>query len=61
MSKVCGTGEQCERTCPVMKMGRLCPDLPEFLEEVRVLLGDSVVPAATCLPGGSGLSVPQPV
>lgn len=33
--KVCGTGAQCEQTCPVMKMGRICPPLEQFLEEVR--------------------------
>lgn len=36
MSKVCGDGAMCERTCPVMLLGRICPDpltlIEEFLE-----------------------------
>ena len=38
MEKVCGSGAQCENTCPVMSMGRICPDLPTFLVEVRALM-----------------------
>jgi hypothetical protein len=39
MEKVCGSGAQCENTCPVMSMGRICPDLPTFLEEVAEKFG----------------------
>jgi len=35
---ICGTGQPCERTCPVMRLGRICPDVPTFLEEVRTLI-----------------------
>lgn len=35
--QVCGTGAQCEDTCPVMRLGRLCPTLPEFLDELANL------------------------
>ena len=38
VDKVCGAGEMCERTCPVMKMGRICPDLPTFLDELAALM-----------------------
>ena len=31
---VCGAGLQCEQTCPVMRMGRICPTLPEFIDEL---------------------------
>jgi len=46
MGKICGTGDACENTCPVMSMGRICPDLPTFLEEVRALMaaGNEEVP-----------------
>jgi hypothetical protein len=37
MGEVCGLGTQCERTCPVKLIGRICPDLPTFLEELRIL------------------------
>lgn len=49
--KVCGTGAQCEVTCPVMRLGRDCPTLPAFLEEVAALI-------AEC--GGSPELVAQP-
>jgi hypothetical protein len=39
MGKICGTGDMCENTCPVMSMGRICPDLPTFLNEVRKKFG----------------------
>jgi hypothetical protein len=35
---ICGGGLPCERTCPVMRLGRICPDVPTFLEEVREIL-----------------------
>lgn len=31
---ICGTGAQCEQTCPVMRVGRICPPLPEFIDEL---------------------------
>jgi hypothetical protein len=34
---VCGAGKPCEQTCPVMRMGRICPDLPEFIDELAGL------------------------
>ena len=34
---VCGKGAACEATCPVMLIGRLCPDLPTFLDELTAL------------------------
>lgn len=39
---VCGAGAACEKTCPVMLMGRICPDVPTFLDEVAALMGVSV-------------------
>ena len=36
--EICGAGAQCENTCPVMRMGRICPDLPTFLEEFRAIV-----------------------
>lgn len=35
--QVCGTGQACEDTCPVMRLGRLCPTLPEFLDELAAM------------------------
>lgn len=37
---VCGKGAACENTCPVMRMGRICPDLPEFLDELAALMAE---------------------
>lgn len=34
---VCGSGLLCERSCPVMAIGRECPPLLEFLREVEAL------------------------
>lgn len=31
---ICGGGLACERTCPVYRPGRLCPTLPEWLDEL---------------------------
>ena len=31
---ICGTGAQCEQTCPIMRVGRICPPLPEFIDEL---------------------------
>lgn len=50
MDKVCGSGAQCENTCPVMLMGRICPDLPTFLEEVRCLMTESSEEAPQIVP-----------
>ena len=50
MDKVCGSGAQCENTCPVMLMGRICPDLPTFLEEVRCLIAESSEEAPQIVP-----------
>ena len=33
MGIICGTGAQCEDTCPVMRMGRVCPDVLDAVEE----------------------------
>jgi hypothetical protein len=40
---ICGTGRPCERTCPVMRIGRICPDVPTYLEEVRAILAAETV------------------
>lgn len=42
MEKICGSGAQCEQTCPVMRMGRICPDYETFLQEVCVKFGIDV-------------------
>lgn len=47
---ICGTGQPCERTCPVMRLGRVCPDLPTFLEEVRAVLAADPMPATSQRP-----------
>lgn len=52
MVKICGSGDTCEKTCPVMSAGRICPDIPAFLEELRCLNSES---SAT-----SPQTVPQP-
>lgn len=31
---ICGSGAACERTCPVMKLGRVCPTVTEFMDEI---------------------------
>jgi len=31
---VCGSGLQCESKCQVMMLGRLCPTVDEFLDEM---------------------------
>jgi hypothetical protein len=31
--KICGAGDRCEDTCPVMRMGRICPDVLDAVEE----------------------------
>ncbi|SFR75830.1 hypothetical protein SAMN05428970_1976 [Agromyces sp. CF514] len=31
---VCGNGAACEKTCPVMRMGRICPEPAELVKEV---------------------------
>lgn len=38
---VCGKGAACEAACPVMLIGRMCPDLPTFLDEVAALMTDA--------------------
>ena len=38
MGRICGTGEMCENTCPVMEMGRICPPFATFMEELRILM-----------------------
>lgn len=47
--KTCGTGRDCEQTCPVMRLGRVCPDWATFLEEMAALRtqeeASSLVPA----------------
>lgn len=35
--QVCGVGAACENTCPVMRFGRICPTLPEFIQEVTAM------------------------
>ena len=45
----CGAGLPCERTCPVMSMGRICPTLPEFIDELAALLTPVVEAPRTCL------------
>jgi hypothetical protein len=35
MDKVCGTGAACENHCPVMLLGRLCPDPLDLVLEIR--------------------------
>lgn len=32
---ICGTGAECEETCPVMRMNRICPPVSEMLIEMR--------------------------
>jgi hypothetical protein len=31
--KICGTGDECEATCPLMRIGRDCPDPLEAIAE----------------------------
>ena len=31
---VCGAGLECESKCPVMMLGRLCPTVDEFLDQM---------------------------
>jgi hypothetical protein len=31
---ICGTGRPCEQFCPVMALGRTCPGLTDFLDEI---------------------------
>lgn len=31
---VCGAGLECESKCPVMMLGRLCPSVDEFLDQM---------------------------
>ena len=50
MDKVCGSGAQCENTCPVMLMGRICPDLPTFLNEVLCLTAEASEEAPQLVP-----------
>jgi hypothetical protein len=56
--KICGPDDPCASTCPVKNFGRICPDLPTFLEEVRVILAAEVTPAEC---EGSPQLAPQPV
>jgi hypothetical protein len=42
---VCGKGAACEQTCPVMSMGRICPTVEEFMEELAGMCSE-VQPAA---------------
>lgn len=48
METMCGGGAACERWCPVMKAGRVCPKPEELLAELSVRGVDSgaeLVPA----------------
>lgn len=35
--RICGTGNQCEETCPVMRLGRVCPTPAEFIDELLAM------------------------
>lgn len=35
--RICGSGLACEEYCPVMSMGRICPSVTEFLDEVAAM------------------------
>ncbi len=35
MVVICGTGRACERACPVAEVGRYCPEVVEFIDELR--------------------------
>ena len=50
---ICGPDNSCATACPVKRFGRICPDFPTFLEEVRVLLAADVTPGQ-----GEGEEVP---
>ena len=42
MDKVCGSGDECENTCPVMLMGRICPTPAEFVNELQTMMSEVV-------------------
>lgn len=43
---VCGNGAACENTCPVMLLGRICPDPVDMVLEVLAAQTDQLSPAA---------------
>ena len=34
---ICGETTACQNHCPVMRLGRVCPTVPEFMDELEAL------------------------
>lgn len=43
--KMCGTGRDCEQHCPIMRIGRECPALPNFIDELLAATAEDPQPA----------------